>query len=90
MGGFNQAYRSLISESVAGPATAPEFETLGAGFDHKFERGTCLSVEGEILSSAVDRDVGIFRDAVPSPQPSSTRQELDYKEKNFSSLFRGE
>src|SRR5258705_2565042 len=33
VGGFNQAYRSLIPESVVGPLASPYFETSGLALD---------------------------------------------------------
>ena len=83
--GFNQAYRSLIPESVAGLVPGTRFETFGVGVDQTFKTGTYLVAQGEILNSDGKRTVGvitnadIFTDPAPS-LPSSTKQSLDYQE----------
>ena len=89
--GFTQAYRSLISESVAGAAASPTFETWGLALDHKLGSGTYFGIETELLKSEVDRRLGSIElsDFVIFPVPdakntaSSTRQHLDYQEKNL-------
>lgn len=52
VGGFNQAYRALIPNSV-GLATPPAtlFETMGLGLDHKFSTGTYVDAEAQLLTS---------------------------------------
>jgi hypothetical protein len=86
--GFNQAFRSLIPESVAGLVPGTEFETWGVGLDQSFKTGTYLLVQGEILNSEASRRVGMLTNSdttVPIPDsPSSTRQTLDYEEKSLS------
>ncbi|MCU0857517.1 MAG: FecR domain-containing protein [Pontiellaceae bacterium] len=81
--GFNQAFRSLIPESVAGLAAGTEFETWGAAFDQAFkETGTYLTFEGTILQSEAVRTVGVFTNssaAIPD-SPSDTRESLDFRE----------
>lgn len=82
--GFNQAFRSLISESVAGSAAAATFETFGLGLDQKFQTGTYLGIEAEVLQSDVDRVLGaVDLTFPPASTASSTRQKLDYEEKNL-------
>ena len=84
--GFNQAYRSLIPESVAGSLPAAEFETWGLALDQKFGYGTYLGVQGELLRSEVDRSAGAI-DAVFNFgflfTPSKVREHLDYEERNL-------
>jgi tetratricopeptide (TPR) repeat protein len=84
--GFNQAYRSLIPESVAGSMPAAEFETWGLALDQKFGYGTYIGVQGEILSSEVDRSAGAI-DALFNFgflfAPSKVREHLDYEERNL-------
>jgi tetratricopeptide (TPR) repeat protein len=87
LGGFNQAFRSLIPESVAGLIPGAEFETAGAGFDQSLERGTYFGVEAEWLTSDGNRNVGVLTNSLflPIPDsPGSTRQELDFRERNLS------
>jgi Flp pilus assembly protein TadD len=87
--GFNQAFRSLIPESVAGLVPGTEFETWGVGLDQAFPKtGTYFTLQGEILKSDATRTVGILTNADPNiPVPDtagSTRQSLDFKEKSLS------
>ncbi|MBC8096562.1 MAG: TonB-dependent receptor, partial [Akkermansiaceae bacterium] len=57
--GFNQAYRSLIPESVAGAAAAPTFETWALSLEQKLGKSTFMGLSGELLSSKVDRTIGV-------------------------------
>jgi len=84
--GFNQAYRGLISESVAGAAAGATFESWSVALDQKFPTGTYLGVEAEFLNSDVDRTLGTL-DSVGCPpriSASGTAQSLDYKERNVT------
>lgn len=89
LAGFNQTFRSVIPESVAGLVPGTRFETWGAGFDQRFkETGTYLLLQGEILNSDATRTLGILtNDVAGDPftpgNPSSTRQTLDFEEKSF-------
>lgn len=85
IGGFNQAFRSAIPESVAGLVPGTSFETWGVGFDQALRATrTYLTVEGQMLNSDASRTVGIFRNAdinTPSADvASSAQQSLDYRE----------
>ena len=84
MAGFNQAFRSLIPESVAGPTSGARFETYGLALDQKFPTGTYLGVQGELLNSDVNQVVGAV-DWFPSTPgvASAIHQALDYQEKNL-------
>lgn len=82
--GFNQAWRSLIPESVAGANSAATFETMGAAVEQRVGRGTYLSLSGEWLRSGVERDLGVYSfDAVNLLAPSSTRERLAYDERTL-------
>lgn len=89
--GFNQIFRSIISESIVGSVAAPTYETAGVLIEDKFPTGTYVGIQATFLQSDVDRRVGAF-DAFLAPfggridppiVPSSTRQELRYEEQNF-------
>jgi hypothetical protein len=83
--GFNQAFRSIIPESVAGLVPGSKFETWGAAFDQKFDTGTYLGITGEILNSDADRTVGAFDFiGVPPAVPGGTRERLNYEEKSLT------
>src|SRR5262249_16471181 len=83
--GFNQAFRSLIPESVVGLVPGPRFETWGVGFDQSFSCGTYIVAQAELLNSRGSRIVGLITNSdttIPVPDsPSDTRQSLDYHEK---------
>jgi hypothetical protein len=88
--GFNQAYRSLIPEAVAGANAAPTFETWALSLEQKFGRGTFVGFSGELLSSEVDRTVGVVESAAPFGGPASqfstqgTSERLDFHEKSLA------
>ena len=87
--GFNQAYRSIIPESVAANNDGAEFEGWNGSVEQKLGNGTFLGVSGEILSSKVDRHIGAVDFSIPagpgSPYSTSqTRQELDYRERTLA------
>lgn len=85
--GFNQAFRSLIPESVAGALAAPEFEIYGVQLEHQFRTQTYFGISAGLLQSDGERQVGAVEfdliPLTPTPdpyQPTSTRQTLDYEE----------
>ena len=86
--GFTQTYRSLISESLVGSITAPEFDTYGVAWDQKWDSGTYLTIAGELLQSDVNNQVGYYSGEnafPPNLQPSTvgTPLDLEYEEKNL-------
>ncbi len=87
VGGFNQAFRSLIPESAAGLLAGAEFETASLGFDQSFARGTFFGLEAEWLASKGERVVGTITNSTFLPiydSPGGTRQHLDFHEQNLS------
>ncbi|MCL4788435.1 MAG: FecR domain-containing protein [Verrucomicrobia bacterium] len=82
--GFNQAFRSLMPESVVGSVAGAEFETFGLAFEQKFKTGTYLGLEAQLLNSEADRTIGaVDLFFPPTYVASSTRQNLDYQEQNL-------
>ena len=85
--GFNQAWRSIIPESVAGANSAARFETWGLAFEQRLAQSTYLSLSGEWLSSTVERDFGVYDFGLPAPAPpvvaSSTAERLAYDEQSL-------
>ena len=73
--GFNQAFRSLIPESVVGTIPGSRFETFGVALDQKFNRGTYLTAVGQILKSKADALVGVFNftNSAPGEHPARDR-----------------
>jgi tetratricopeptide (TPR) repeat protein len=93
--GFNQVFRSIISESVVGSVAAPTYDTAGILIEDRFPTGTYAGLQATHLQSDVDRTVGTF-DAFlappffnlpPSIEPpivaSSTPQKLQYEEQDL-------
>jgi outer membrane receptor protein involved in Fe transport len=58
--GFNQAYRSLIPESITGPVPGSQFETLDFGVEQRFKSNTYIVLGVERLKSEASKDVGVF------------------------------
>jgi outer membrane receptor protein involved in Fe transport len=78
--GFNQDYRTLLGESTV-PGT--QFETWGAGIDHKFPTHTYVSLEGALLNSTADQLLGEVH-ITPLPVLVNNKQVNDFKEKDLS------
>src|SRR5262249_23600589 len=60
VGGFNQAYRSIVPESVVGSLSAPSFDTYGVAWDQRFATRTYFGVQAELLKSKGDQDIGAY------------------------------
>jgi tetratricopeptide (TPR) repeat protein len=88
--GFNQLFRSIISESVVGSVAAPEYENAGLLIEDKFESGTYVAVQAALRRTEVSRQIGTF-DALVSPGgridppivASSTPERLHYEEQDL-------
>jgi hypothetical protein len=89
--GFNQVFRSIISESLVGSVAAPTYDTAGILIEDRFPTGTYAGIQATYLQSDVDRTVGTF-DAFLTPfggrinppiVPSSTLQSLRYEEQGL-------
>lgn len=83
--GFNQAFRSVLPESIAGLVPGTEFETWGAGLDQALPTRTYITVLAELLQSTGDRTAGTLDAFGPAllNVPSGVRQSLDFKEKTL-------
>ncbi|HKQ40074.1 MAG TPA: TonB-dependent receptor, partial [Verrucomicrobiae bacterium] len=87
--GFNQAYRSVIPESVAGLIPGSEFETFGLGLQQKFLTRTYVTISGELLNSEAERSTGAFG-LVPIGQPIppiQVAENIDYHEKALTAVI---
>jgi len=83
VGGFNQAFRSIIPESVAGLVPGTRFTTYGAGIDQSFKTGTYITIDGQILESEATKSWGAVTNAaglLTPDTPTHTPQKLDYTE----------
>ena len=85
MAGFDQSFRSVISESVVGSVAAPTYELAGAAVDLKFPTRTYFGIQAQLLRSEVRRTIGTFDRPVSPPVnvPSSTPEHLDYEENSL-------
>jgi tetratricopeptide (TPR) repeat protein len=83
--GFNQAFRSVLPESVAGLVPGSQFESFGLAFDQQFQSRTYLSLVGEVLKSRGNRIVGTMDAFGPfNNVPSGQEQTLDFQEKSLA------
>jgi len=84
--GFNQLFRSIIPESIAGENSGARFETYDLEVEQKFDTGTYLSASGEMLRSGVDRQMGEFVSDVEVSDyafAATTPERLDYQERTL-------
>jgi len=82
--GFNQAFRSLIPESIAAANANADFETYGLSIEQKFPTATYVGLSLESLNSEVRRTVGIFQTInLPPAARGSARERLDYEERTL-------
>ena len=81
--GFNQAWRGLIPESVAGAQAGARLETGAIEWDYRFRTETYLALRGEWNRSKVHRQVGVF-DLPFLAEPSTTPEHLDFQETSLS------
>ena len=83
LAGFNQAFRSIIGESVVGSVSAPEYDIYGGGFDLKMGEHGFLTVAAQVLETAVDRNQGVFFfDGNVPVIPGATLDLLRYREED--------
>jgi hypothetical protein len=84
--GINQAFRSLIPESVSGLVPASSFDTAGAGLDLKIGVSTYFSVDAQWLQSGGVREFGAVetRGLSRNLLVTSIPQRLDYDERSLS------
>lgn len=84
--GFQQAFRSVIPDSVIEETPGARFESFNLSLEQKFPTGTYLAIYGNILNSNVRRLVGTF-DILPDQfdfaVPGTLRDELEYNEKTL-------
>jgi Tfp pilus assembly protein PilF len=84
--GCNQAFRSIIPESIAGANAAATVESTGLSLEQKFPTGTYLGLSGELLESDVHRDFGVFEFRT-GPVETQTRERLHYRERSLLATF---
>jgi hypothetical protein len=89
--GFNQAYRTVISESIAGSVEGPVYKNWGLSAEGALPTRTWWGASFNILEEDVDRTVGAFdllaSSVFPVGQaalPSGTEERLAYREEVLS------
>jgi hypothetical protein len=92
--GFNQAFRSIISESEVGSVAGARYKILGGAMDLKLRSETFLTLEGQYLGSDVNQTIGVFyfdgrpQGSQPPPVlPGAAPEQLRYKEPSASATF---
>ena len=89
--GFNQSFRTIISESLAGSVEAPIYKNYGLSIEGRLPTRTWWSAAINILTEDVNRTVGVFDGYDPGFFPvspayfaSSQNQRLAYHEETIS------
>lgn len=83
--GINQAYRSLIPESIAGSSSAERFDTWGAALSQSLGHSTWLTVKADWLESKADQDTGSFEGSFSRGLSAGVlRQRLAFQEKSLA------
>jgi len=91
--GFNQAYRSIIPDTVIGDTSGSRLDTVDASIEQKFDTGTYLALSGEVLYSRLLRyDGGYYLDGSDNstmlfPISLPMKQQLDYREPSLTIDF---
>ena len=83
--GFNQAYRTIVSEDIFGSVSGATYKTWGLSLEQKLPTRTYWGVEYNVLTQDLHRSVGVFDfltdDGAPlAVLPSETQQKLNYRE----------
>lgn len=85
LAGFNQAFRSVISESVVGSLAAPKYQIAGGAVDLKFKTRTYATITAQLLTCDSDEDIGLLYFDGISPATTGTAPErLRYSEPSVS------
>ncbi len=91
LAGFNQAYRTVISESLVGSVEAPDYRIAGLSFEGALPNQAWWSAAVGLIEQSVDRQIGAFTGyesnlfiSSPAYFPGETGQSLDYREATFS------
>jgi tetratricopeptide (TPR) repeat protein len=87
--GFNQAFRSIIPESVAGDTSGSKFDTFDFSLEQKFDTGTYVGLSGEILYSKLQELEGAFIALTYLNTnfftfPLGLNKSLDYRERSLT------
>jgi len=86
--GFNQTFRSIAPDAVAGNTSGSTFDTFDVSLEQQFDTGTYLSVGAEMLYSKLDRLQGAFVGFVDLPDnyftfPVGLNEQVKYREQSL-------
>jgi hypothetical protein len=91
LAGFNQSFRTIISESLVGSVSTPAYQIAGGALDIKLGSRTYLGLEADFLDSDAPQVVGIFSKfggfpLPPNPNafPTNTPEHLHYQERSIT------
>lgn len=92
--GFNQAFRTVISESLVGSVETPIYKNRGLLVEGVLPTRTWWSMSYNLLDESVERTVGAF-DILSAPVfpyglailPAGTSESLDYREEVYASFI---
>ena len=90
--GFNQAFRSIVPETLVGGNAGARFETYHLSLERRFGQATYASIGSELLYSEIPRTRGaVIYDGDSFPPVVSVLSELhdevDYRERSFSATL---
>lgn len=85
--GFNQAYRTIIPESIIGSVAGSRYKTWGLSLEQKLPTGTYWAVGWDLLEQDLDRTRGVFDFLknegdfqLAGVLPSEIRERFEYRE----------
>ena len=92
LAGFNQSFRTIISESLAGSVEAPEYKNWGLSIEGELPTRTWWGASVNVLEQDVQRTIGafdgfssdIFTGGGSGYVPGGTTELLSYREEVFS------
>lgn len=92
LAGFNQGFRTLVNESVAGSISAAHYKIFGAAAEAKLPTDTYLGLEWTLAKQEGDSRFGVFDDFRNLPLPSARGgpglvQQLDYEERTLTATM---
>jgi hypothetical protein len=87
LAGFNQAFRSIISESIVGSLAGPSYQIGGGGLDIRLPSHSYLTLQGQYQGCDVDQDLGVYYAQGGQGVVGKFPEELRYKETSFLASF---
>jgi Tfp pilus assembly protein PilF len=91
LGGFNQTFRSVVSESEVGSLAGAKYQIYGGALEIKLQTRTYITLQGQFLAARSDEDIGVFYDTLTGDPgsifPGVAREQLRYRETTFWATF---